>query len=139
MSHYSPYACRYETYENGTAKPRPVPEAILSLSDPVQRQQAETAWRSASRLFRLIDQWQSWFLELGTTGDADAGFAFVLDLAVKMSAKNLFALGLHELPEREILRGFPIPPSGSLEPPWQKDEEWFNQTCDRLHKLCFGK
>jgi hypothetical protein len=116
MSDRSPYACGYEVLGDGTAKPRPVPEAIRSLADANQRQDAEAAWEAASRLFRLIDQWRGWFEHLRTTGDADPGFAIRLWWAVKTCVRTLRALGLSDRPEIEIFRLFPEPPSGDLNP-----------------------
>jgi hypothetical protein len=135
MSDHSRYACNYELNEDGTAKPRPFPDAIRSLADLAQRQEAEAAWNAASRLFRLIDQWRAWFHELKATRDAHPGFALRLKWAVQTDARILILLGLNEIPGDEILKSFPCAPSGRLDPPWQEDQEWLEQTRSRLVNL----
>jgi hypothetical protein len=119
MSDRSPYACGYEVFEDGTAKPRPVPEAVRSLADPDRREDAKAAWEAASRLSRLIDQWEGWLTHLKTTGDADAGFAIGLRWAVRTCVETLRALEFSEGPEQEILELSPDPPVGDLSRPWR--------------------
>src|SRR5262249_38376479 len=64
------------------AQPRPVPENVQAIADPILRQRATDAWRAASQLRRLMEQWESWFHELETTGDADPGLAIRMAEAV---------------------------------------------------------
>src|SRR5262249_32252003 len=57
------------------AQPRPLPESIQTIADPTLRQRATEAWRTASQLRRLMEQWETWFYQLERTGDADPGLA----------------------------------------------------------------
>jgi hypothetical protein len=135
LSDRSPYSCGYEVRNDGTAKPRPLPESIRSLADPIQRQDAEAAWEAASRGSRLIDQSHVWFLHLKTTGDADPGFAICLNWSIWTCVNILCTLGFDDRPEGEIITLFPQPPSGNLKPPWQEDLPWIRQTSERLRHL----
>jgi hypothetical protein len=114
MSSSSPYSHNYEVDDTGLAKPRPVPEPIRKLENPIQRQLAEDAWNAASRLCRLLDQWRAWFHELKKTGDADPGFALKLRWETRTCVRVLCVLGVIEIPESELLATFPEPPSGRL-------------------------
>src|SRR5262249_13367627 len=56
-------------------QPRPIPLSIESIADSAFRQRVADAWRAASQLRRLMEQWELWFHQLTTTGDADPGLA----------------------------------------------------------------
>jgi len=98
------------------AEPQPTPEFLLSIPDLALRQRAEEAWRCASRLFRLIDQWRAWLLQLNATEDADSGLALLIAEAVQDCIRALLRLGV-DLPtfrkfsEAELLGRFPQLPS----------------------------
>jgi hypothetical protein len=114
MSDLSAYACGYEVSGDGTARPRPIPEAIRSLADPVLKEDAQAAWEAASRLFRLIDQWRHWFNHINTTGDADPAFVISLSWAITTCVNILRALGFDDRPVQVILSAFPGLPDFDL-------------------------
>jgi hypothetical protein len=130
-------AARVGTVENSNAppepgrvaQPRPIPENIQAIPDPAFRQRATDAWRAASQLRRLMAQWESWFLELKTKGDADPGLALLIYEAVMACVRALCALGVNLEPfsqasADDLLKRFPVPPSGVLDPPELKDPNW---------------
>jgi hypothetical protein len=114
-------------------EPAPLPESILTIADPSFRQRATDAWRAASLLRRLMEQWGCWFYQLVTTGDADPGLALRMSEAVASRIRALCSLGVNmrtfnPADPDKLLRRFPVPPTGELQPAWQKDEEYRNRT-----------
>jgi hypothetical protein len=70
------------------AQAAPLPESINRILDPTARQRATDAWQAASQLRRLMEQWETWFHELQTTGDADPGLASRMAEAVIGTVKQ---------------------------------------------------
>jgi hypothetical protein len=75
------------------AQPLPSPESLQTIADLPFRQRSIDAWRSASQLRRLIDQWRQWWCELETTGDADPGLALRMAERVAVCVQALCELG----------------------------------------------
>lgn len=67
----------------------PLPDSILLMADATMRQRATDAWRAASQLRKLMWQWESWFLQLQTTGDADLGLALRMCWAIEACLSGL--------------------------------------------------
>jgi hypothetical protein len=120
-------------------QPRPIPESILTVADPEFRQKATDAWRAASQLRRLMEQWKTWFDQLQSTGDADPGLASQMSEAVAVCVRALCALDVNmetfqQASPDDLLRRFPRPPSGELEPPELNKPEWRRETQTLLQR-----
>jgi hypothetical protein len=107
----------------------PIPESIKSIPDAALQQRATEAWRAASQLRSLRDQWTKWFLELEQTGDADPGLAMRMAETVAVCVRALCDLHVDLLTFRlaspnDLLTRFPRAPWPSLEPPELKDPGW---------------
>jgi hypothetical protein len=111
------------------AQPRPIPESIRTVADQSLRQRALDAWRAASQLRRLMDQWKRWFYQLQTTGDADPGLALRMSESVAACVHAICDLGVnmptfHQASPDDLLGRFPRPPDGRLEPPELREPQW---------------
>jgi hypothetical protein len=115
------------------AQPRPLPQSVLTIDDLAFRQRATDAWRAASQLRRLMEQWRTWFYHLETSGYADPRLALRMYDAVAVCVRALCSLGVcmrtfsGTAPE-ELLGRFPCYPWPLKDPPWQQDEEYRRQT-----------
>jgi hypothetical protein len=119
------------------AQPRPLPQSVLTIDDLAFRQRATDAWRAASQLRRLMEQWGAWFYHLETSGYADSGLALHMYEAVAVCVRALCSVGVcmrtfsGTAPE-ELLGRFPRYPWPLKDPPWQQDEEYRRQTRELL-------
>jgi hypothetical protein len=95
-------------------EPRPIPQSILDVNDPILRQRASDLFRNASRLFHLIDRQETWFHELKANGNADPTLAIRLGWEITACVRALVGLGVFNGPADQILALFPEPPSGVL-------------------------
>src|SRR5262249_39613344 len=93
-------------------EPRPTPQSILEVADPILRQRAIDLFRNASLLFRLIDRQRAWFHELKANGNADPGLAIRLGWEIRACVGALVGLDFLTGPIDRILTLFPDPPSG---------------------------
>jgi hypothetical protein len=107
----------------------PIPESIKSIPDAALKQRATDAWRAASQLRSVRDQWTKWFLELEQTGDADPGLAMRMAETVAVCVRALCDLRV-DLPTfrqaspDDLLTRFPRAPWPFLEPPELKNPGW---------------
>lgn len=118
----------------------PIPASVREIADPAMRQQAADAWRAASRLRRLIDEWRRWFLQLKTTGDAHPGLAILLEERSRACVQAIFRLGIESPTFKshsadELMAHLPRSPSGELNPPWNEDEEYLRSGLDQVGQL----
>jgi hypothetical protein len=73
-----PQSNKSEPDRDSFPKPRPIPQSILDVADPILRQRAIDLSRNASLLFRLIDRQRAWFHELKANGNVDPALAIRL-------------------------------------------------------------
>src|SRR6516165_5256923 len=78
---------------DGIPEPRPIPQSILDVGDPILRQRATDLFRNASRLFRLIDRQRAWFYDLKANGNADPALAIQLGWWIQACVGALVGLG----------------------------------------------
>jgi hypothetical protein len=118
----------------------PIPDSIKSIPDSLFQQRATEAWRAASQLRSVKDQWQKWFLELEQTGDADPGLAMRMAETVTVCVRALCNLHIdmptfRQVCPDELLARFPRPPWPRTDPPWQEDQEYRHQVRELLQRL----
>jgi hypothetical protein len=128
-----------QTHAPQVAQPRPVPETVQAIGEPLFRQRAIDAWRAASQLCRLIDQWYQWFGHLERTGDADPGLAMRMAEAVAVCVRALCALGVNmptfsRTPFGELIKRFPHEPWALLEEPALRDPRCREEFVEALRR-----
>jgi hypothetical protein len=95
-------------------EPRPTPELVSRLPDPVHRSEVESVYRNASLLDRQLDALLTWFHRASRGERMNLGVCFELYLRTKDSLLSLCACGILEGSFEEIARMLPEPPFPDL-------------------------